>query len=597
MATGLVDARGMDRLSSRSGGPLADLVLLALLLAGLGMLIVYGRQAGGGYDRAAVIDLSPAALPEYAAMSLSRCLAAFLLSLGFTMVWGSIAAHSRRAERIMIPALDVLQTIPVLSFLPPVTLALISLVPGSEIGLELACILMIFTGQAWNMAFGFYQSIRSIPPALYEVARVNGFGPMKTFLRVELPGSTIGLIYNSMMSFAGGWFFLTTIEMFTLGNRDFRLPGLGSWLATAGQQHDWGLVGIGSLVLIVLIVGTDQLLFRPLLVWAQRFKIEDQEDRIQPRSWLVTLFRRSTAVRTIRYRLTRRRQAREARRARAAVHREPVRRRSARGVGPRATRHAGLVLRWSLCAMLVALTGWGLFALLGILRPLPLSGDDGAPGWTDVLAGLGLSLLRVVAVLVIGSIWTIPLGLVIGRSVRARAILGPIIQVVASYPAPAYFVLITVWLTSVGTPFWFIAPVLMLLGSQWYILFNAMGGATSIPAEFSEMARVYRMSRWTRLCRVDLPAMFPYLITGWVTAAGGAWNTTIVAEYVQTGTGPETVRKTPGIGELIATATDAGNYPLLAASTLSLAVFVIVFNRLVWHRLYRLSSTRFNLQT
>ena len=210
---------------------------MGLLLAFLGVLMLYGRQVSGAYAREVPIDLSIGALPGYAALSLARCLAAFMLSLIFTLVWGSIAAHSRRAERVMIPALDILQTIPVLSFLPPVTLALITLIPGSEIGLELACILMIFTGQAWNMAFGFYQAIRSLPPSLYEVARVNRFGAMRTFFRIELPGSTLALIYNSMMSFAGGWFFLTTIEMFTLGNRDFRLTGIGSWLS--GMNQAW----------------------------------------------------------------------------------------------------------------------------------------------------------------------------------------------------------------------------------------------------------------------------------------------------------------------------------------------------------------------
>jgi NitT/TauT family transport system permease protein len=210
---------------------------------------------------------------------------------------------------------------------------------------------------------------------------------------------------------------------------------------------------------------------------------------------------------------------------------------------------------------------------------------------------LTCSFGRVLAVLLVGSLWAIPVGLFIGRSERLRSWLGPVVQVVASYPAPAYFVIITVGLGSVGTPFWFIAPLLMLMGSQWYILFNAMGGASSIPADLSEMSRTYRLGWWERVRRVDLPAMFPFLVTGWVTAAGGAWNTTIVAEYVQTGIGQADVRMTTGIGSLIAYATDQGDYALLAGSTLALAVFVIIFNRLVWHRLYGLSATRFNLQT
>jgi NitT/TauT family transport system permease protein len=239
---------------------------------------------------------------------------------------------------------------------------------------------------------------------------------------------------------------------------------------------------------------------------------------------------------------------------------------------------------------------WGLFELIRLLVPLRWSSDSGS-GWAEVLAGLGLSFARVVAVLLVGSIWTIPLGLVIGRSGRLRGLLGPIVQVVASYPAPAYFVMLTVALGSAGTPFWFIAPLLMLMGSQWYILFNAMGGASAIPADLLEMARVQRLGWWARFRKVEAPAMLPFLVTGWVTAAGGAWNTTIVAEYVQTSAGPEGVRETLGIGSLIASATDHGDYALLAASTLSLAAFVIVFNRLVWHRLYGLCASRYNLQS
>ncbi|MDP6987800.1 MAG: ABC transporter permease subunit [Phycisphaerales bacterium] len=599
MAVGLVGARNLGQLSRRTPSVGGDVVLVGLLLALLGVLMLYGRQVSGAYAREVPIDLSIGALPAYAALSLARCLAAFMLSLLFTLVWGSIAAHNKRAERFMIPALDILQTIPVLSFLPPVTLALITLIPGSEIGLELACILMIFTGQAWNMAFSFFQAIRSLPPSLYEVARVNRFGAVRTFFRIELPGSTLPLIYNSMMSFAGGWFFLTTIEMFTLGNKDFRLPGIGSWLATAQQSHQWGLVGIGSVVLIILIVGADQLMFRPLLVWAQRFKIEDQEGQRPPRSWVVSLWRASPLVRMAHRRRDARRRSKLVEKSGMPVGPvEPARRSDReRPIHSSRRRPVRSAMRWLLVCVAFAAMGWGLFLLIQTVRPLPMVSEGVSRGWLDVGWGLTCSFGRVLAVLLVGSLWAIPVGLFIGRSERLRSWLGPVVQVVASYPAPAYFVIITVGLGSVGTPFWFIAPLLMLMGSQWYILFNAMGGASSIPADLSEMSRTYRLGWWERVRRVDLPAMFPFLVTGWVTAAGGAWNTTIVAEYVQTGIGQADVRMTTGIGSLIAYATDQGDYALLAGSTLALAVFVIIFNRLVWHRLYGLSATRFNLQT
>jgi len=564
-------------------------VVLGLLLAAVGLLILYGRQVSDGYVREAPVELSLSALPAYAGLSLARCLAAMVLSLAFTLVYGSIAAHSRRGERFMIPALDVLQTIPVLSFLPPVTLALIALVPGSELGLELACVIMIFTGQAWNMAFGFYQSIRGVPPALYEVAAVHRLGPLRTFFKIELPASTIGLIYNSMMSFAGGWFFLTTIEMFTLQNRDFRLPGIGSWLAMAQQQHRWGLVVVGSLVLIILIVGTDQLLFRPLLCWAQRFKVEEQESQTPARSWVVNLWKRAPLLRAMRRRRARRKEH-DPKVGRVGTRSKPV------SPSPSSGRARG-VARSLVRLLFVGFGLAGLWALVRLVQPLTWSGRDGSEGWLDVGLGLAASFGRVMAVLIVGSLWAIPVGLAIGRSARLRAWLGPVVQVVASYPSPAYFVVLTVALTSLGMPFWLTAALLMLMGSQWYILFNAMSGAMAIPAELTELSSAYRLSRWRRLWRVDLPAMFPALVTGWVTAAGGAWNTTIVAEYIQTGTTASDVLATVGIGDLIASATDRGDFALLAASTLSLAVFIVIFNRLVWNRLYRLCASRFNLQT
>ncbi len=591
MAIGLVSSQGLSQLSRRSGGLATDAILAAILFGGIGMLMLYGRQVTGTYVREVPMDLTVGALPGYAAMSLARCLAAFMLSLIFTLIWGSIAAHHRRAERIMIPALDILQTIPVLSFLPPVTLAMITLVPGREIGLEIACIVMIFTGQAWNMAFGFYQSIKSIPRTLYEVAAINGFGPIRTFARIEVPGAMIGLIFNSMMSFAGGWFFLTAIEMFTLGNRNYRLPGIGSWLATAQQEHEWGLVAIGSGVLIVLIVATDQIVFRPLLVWAQRFKLEEQQDADPPTSWVVSLWRRSPLIRMMARRRMRIRMKRQShRRTWSTPHKEATPQASSFWSG------VGRLCRWCIMALVLALSIWGMIVLLRMVLPLSWSGGAGSD-WLTVILGIAASCARVVIVLIVGSIWAIPLGLAIGRSPGMRRVLGPVVQVVASYPAPAYFVAITVALSGVGTPFWFIAPLLMLMGSQWYILFNAMGGASSIPADLLEMARVHRLSRWERFRRVEAPAMFPSIVTGWVTAAGGAWNTTIVAEYVQIGAHADEIDSVIGIGSVISRATDTGDYALLAAATLGLAFFVVLFNRLVWHKLYALCATRYNLQT
>lgn len=565
---------------------LADGTCLLLVAAGLGLLILLGRQAAAPHRAAVVIDLSLDALPGYALLSLGRGFAAYVLSLGFTLVYGTVAAHNPRAERWMIPALDVLQSIPVLGFLPGLVLALIALFPSRELGLEIACVLMIFTGQVWNMTFSFHGSLRAIPPALREAAAINRLSGWQVFRLLEVPAAMIGLVWNSMMSMAGGWFFLTVTEAFTLRNRDYRLPGIGSYMNEAIQTGDGTAMAGAVVVMTALIVLVDQILWRPLVAWSARFKVEDVGAGENPQSWLLTLLQHSRL-----YSWVAAMRAWRSARFRIGSPGAPRARPLPAGLIP-LFQTARPALRWLSLAVLSGLACWGLWSLLGLLLALPLRDAATGADWFDVLLALLASFLRTGAAVLLGAAWALPAGILIGRSPTWSRRLQPIIQVLASFPAPMVFPLVTLLLAWLGVPFSAGCVVLMLLGTQWYILFNVIAGATAIPADLCEAAAMCGTGRvrcWTVLY---VPTVFPYLVTGLVTAAGGAWNATIVSEYVQTETGTFIAF---GLGSLISGATAAGNFPLLAAAVLTMAVSVVLLNRLFWKRLYRLAESRYSL--
>jgi NitT/TauT family transport system permease protein len=519
------------------------------------------------------IDLSPWALPGYALLSLSRGLAAYAISLVFTLAYGYWAARDHRAERVLVPLLDVLQSVPVLGFMPGLVLSLVALFPRSNLGLELSAVLMIFTGQAWNMTFSFYRSVRAVPPVQLEVARHYRFPWWQRFRQVELPSATIGLVWNSMMSMAGGWFFLMVSEAFVLGDRDFRLPGLGAYMSVAVARGDGVAMASAVLAMTVMIVALDQLLWRPVVVWAQRFRQDEGAgDGAAARSWFLELVRRSRLVRAVRLRLARRPRA-------------------ARGATP-AAREASARSPWIprllsglLFLALLGLLALGAVELLRLIRHLP------GAAWLSTLAAAGITLLRVLAAVTLGTLWALPAGLAIGLSPRLSRLLQPVVQVVASFPAPMLFPAVVALLAAFGVGLGWGSVVLMLLGTQWYILFNVMAGAMAMPADLREAAASYRIGGWQRFRTLLLPAVFPYLVTGWVTAAGGAWNASIVSEYVafrgQT-------QATFGLGARISAAAEAADFPLLAASVVVMSAAVVLFNRLVWRPLNDLAERRYS---
>jgi NitT/TauT family transport system permease protein len=563
-----------------------ELLFLLLVASAVGATVMMAREAAAPYHEKTVIDLSLRSLPGYAVLSLCRGFVAYALSLAFTLVYGNAAAHHPRAERFMLPALDVLQAVPVLGFLPGLVLAMVALFPGREIGLEIACVVMIFTAQAWNMTFSFHGSVRAIPQPLREVAAVGGLGRWQTFRLLELPAAMIGLVWNSMMSMAGGWFFLTVTEAFTLGNRDYRLPGIGSYMSEAIGRGDARAVVAAIVAMTLMIVAVDQVFWRPVVVWSQRFKMEDTARPDAAQSWLLNLLRRSrlyTALRRVAGR-------RGERRGRSPVVAPGPRRRSTYlDAGPR---RAALPLRWVAVGVVGTAAAWGAWALVRLLAALPLAGSPGGDDWLHVVLARCASFARTSSAVLLGAAWALPAGVMLGLSQRWSQRLQPLVQVVASFPAPMLFPLVTLALVSLRVPFGVGCVALMLLGAQWYILFNVIAGASAIPADLKEAAEAYSIGRWQRWTRLYVPCVLPYLLTGLVTAAGGAWTATIVSEYVQSG---GRTYAAFGLGSTLSRATAAGNCPLLCAAVVTMAAFVVVLNRLLWKRLYRFAEARYTL--
>jgi NitT/TauT family transport system permease protein len=564
----------------RRGGWIDLLLVLGVAGVLFGLVDLVG-QATAAHRPKVEIDLSPWALPRYTFYSFTRGMAAYVLSLAFTLVYGYWAAKDQAAERVLIPLLDVLQSIPVLSFLPAFVILLVSLFPGSNIGLELAAVLNIFTGQVWNMVFSFFHSLRSIPADKLEVAAVFRFTAWQKAKWVELPSTAIGLIWNSMMSMAGGWVFLSIIETFRLGEEDYRLPGIGSYLREAQESENiWAMIW-GILALVLMIVALDQLLWRPVVVWAQKFRVEDDASGPAAESWVLNWLHRSRLIRWMRMGW-RRGVVRRADRA-PTLPPEPVHAAASPDQSPAWGRAVSLVA----LVILLALLAYGMVALVRLLW------DVSAYDWGRIAVAAAWSFGRVTLATALGTLWVVPVGLAIGLSPRLATWLQPVVQVVASFPAPILFPILLIGMTMIGMSLDVGAMFLMLLGTQWYILFNVVSGAMAIPADLREAARAYRLPLWQRLRHLYLPAIFPFLVTGWVTAAGGAWNLSIAAEFFTLK--DKSVIEATGLGALIARASEAKDFPLLAASTLVLAAIVVSINRTVWRSLYRLAETRYTL--
>jgi len=552
-----------------------DLVVVLTGCALLYGLIRLGHQWTGVKRPVVEIDLSPWSLPMYTFFSMMRGLAAYVISLAFTLVYAFWAAKDSRAEKLLIPILDILQSIPVLGFMPGLVLALVAIFPHSNMGLELAAVLMIFTGQAWNMTFSLYHSLKSVPEDLQEAATVYGFSWWERLKWVELPYGTTGLVWNSMMSMAGGWFFLMITEAFKLGDQDFRLPGLGSYMSVAVEKGNVPAMLWAIAAMVAMIVFLDQVLWRPVVVWAQRFRVEDTAQGEQPRSWLLRLLRRSRLVRVMEARRTHRRHL-------AMGKGKPTRK-------VRAVKAASTVQRWlanGALLVLLAIIVWAAVSLVRYLADIP------GHMWSYLAKAGGLTLVRVLVSTFLGTLWAVPAGLAIGLSPRLSRVLQPVVQVAASFPAPMLFPIVIAALAHFHIGLNYGCVLLMLLGTQWYILFNVIAGAMAIPGDLKEAATSFRLSTWQRFKVLYLPATFPFLVTGWVTAAGGAWNASIVAEYYDF---QGVTLKTFGLGATVSQAAYERNLTLLAAGVLLMSAIVVIFNRLVWKPAYHLAHTRYSL--
>jgi len=559
---------------------LIDVVLFLAVGAVLYALLSVAPTAMHRPTPSVTIDLRPSVLPAYTVLSFLRMVEAYVLSLIFTLVVGYAAAHNRQAERILIPMLDILQSIPVLSFLPAVLLAMIALFPGQTLGLEVGAVLLIFTGMVWNMAFSFYHSLLTIPPDLMEAARMFRLSPWRRLISMELPAGVIGLVWNSMLSWAGGWFFLMACESFTLVDKSFTLPGLGSYLAVASSKGDFRAILWGLGTLIALIVTLDQFVWRPMIVWSQRFKMELAEDPSPPHSWFLDLLRRSDAL--------------AAGQRAIATLLAAVTRRGSRAIDatmrtvPRVRGTSRLASAWwiLLGVLVVGVAVAGGSALIGMLAKVR------PPEWRQIAVGAGATTVRVAIALLITFAWTVPVGVYIGLRPRVAKIAQPLAQIAASVPATALFPVLLLLLVRVRGGLNVASVLLMLLGTQWYVLFNVIGGATGIPRDLIESAEVLKLRGWMLWRSLWLPAVFPYLVTGGLTAQGGAWNASIVSEYV---TFSGKTLQTTGLGSLIAASSQNGNYPLLAASTVTMAAIVVVLNRFGWRRAMRAAEERYHL--
>ncbi|RZU39673.1 ABC transporter permease [Edaphobacter modestus] len=566
-------------------------VVLDLCVAGIGLACFYGVVQLASYWfghplPAITISLSPRALPRYAFYSIVRIWLAYALSLLFAIGYGYTAAYNRRVEALMIAGLDILQSIPVLSFLPGVMLAMVALFPSRQIGVEMGAIILIFTGQVWNIAFSFYSSLKSIPRELREAAMVYRFSPWQRLVELELPYAAIGLVWNSMVSVAGGWFFLMACEMFVLGPRDFRLPGLGSYLQTAASTGNGVAITWGLITMIAIIVATDQLLWRPVIAWSDKFKFEQVETTSRVRSPLLHLLQHSRGLHTLRNHTIQ--PLTEAIYQRLAYNRRPSAGGAAQSsiLSRKSRERLNAMLRGVALLLVIGGVLYAAFHALSLLREVQRA------EFLQILEGAVATFLRVNTALLLASAWTIPAGVAIGFHPRLARVAQPVAQIAASVPATALFPVILMALVKMGGGLGVGSILLMMLGTQWYILFNVIAGAMAIPTDLREVATLFHFTTAQRWRTLILPGIFPYLITGLVTASGGAWNASIIAEYFRL---KNQTFETTGLGAVISAATDSGKFEILLLATIVMAGMVVTINRLVWRPLYRLAETRYRV--
>ena len=556
-----------------------DLIALPLVL---GTLLLVGRGAHEmaaplEVTRNAAISLDPGALPGYALRTTLRMFAALLASLLFTFTYATLAAKSRRAELLLIPALDVLQSVPVLGFLSFTIVAFLTAFPGSTLGPECAAIFAIFTSQAWNMAFSFYQSLRTVPADLAEVSRGYRLSAWQRFWRLEVPFAMPGLVWNTMMSMSGGWFFVVASEAITVGDRTIALPGIGSYVAAAIAAKDYGAIGWAVLTMLLVIAAYDQLMFRPLVAWADKFRMDQTAGATGSASWVLRLIQRTRTMRGMLglliapLRLTLRLTFR--------WPKSPV---------PVRVLPLPSVPAWLLDAAWLGLGGlaaaYGVKLIVDFVTP-----TLGLPDFIETFR-LGLiTLARVLSLIALATLVWVPVGVWIGLRPRLASAVQPAAQFLAAFPANLLFPVAVVLIVRYGLdPDIWLSP-LMVLGTQWYILFNVIAGASAFPNDLREAAAMFRVRGWNWWRKAILPGLFPYYVTGAITASGGSWNASIVAEVVSWG---DTRLEADGLGAYIARATTDGDYPRIVLGIAAMSVFVILTNRVLWRPLYRYAERR-----
>jgi NitT/TauT family transport system permease protein len=520
-------------------------------------------------------SLDPRNLPEYAARTTLRMLLAMALSLLFTFTYATLAAKSRSAERLLVPLLDILQSVPILGFISVTVVFFMSLAPGRVLGAEFASIFAIFTSQAWNMAFSFYQSLRTVPGELEEAARNFRLSAWMRFWRLDVPFAIPQLIWNMMMSMSGSWFFVVASEAISVGNTTVTLPGIGSYIALAIERRDLAAVSwaIGTMLVVILIY--DQVLFRPLVAWADRFRFEQEPGVPAPQSWVFDVLRRSRIIErltepfAVLWRLSLR----------------PPRTDKSRSGAP--AKRAGRIWMFPFAAfavVLAALAFWQVakFAATGIaLRDVGVT----------VLLGFA-TLARVVVLIAIATLVWVPIGVWVGTRPRVALLVQPVAQFLAAFPANLLFPIVVSGIVAwqLNPNIW-LSP-LMILGTQWYILFNVIAGAAAIPAELRSVADNLRVRGWLWWRRIALPAVLPYYVTGAITASGGSWNASIVAEVASWG---DEHLQADGLGAYIAEQTDAGDFHHIVLGIAVMSLFVVVVNRVFWRPLYRYAERKFRL--
>jgi len=557
-----------------------DAVALPIVLGFIALMAYSGQQAAVPFQIGDQIPISldPTNLPEYALRTVLRMAVALIVSLVFSLVYAALAAKSRQAEKLLIPVLDILQSVPILGFEAIAMVPFIRLFPGQLIGAECAAIFAIFTSQAWNMTFSLYQSFRTVPGELKEAARMYHLTPMQTFWRLEVPHAMPGLVWNTMMSVSGGWFFVVASEAFTVDNNDITLPGIGSYIKVAIDQRNLAAIfyAIGAMLIVILM--SDQLLFRPMLAWSQKFKNELSGEEQLERPWFLIALQRArffdligAAYDWISGGFT----------ALTRLVLPPGK------TKPLETSEASKIVDVVVSVVFAAGALYAAWALVKyITDAVPLSEIEHV-----ALLG-GVTALRVIILIGVASVIWVPIGVWIGLRPKLAQSVQPVIQFLAAFPANLFFPIFVVLIVryTLNTDIW-LSP-LMILGTQWYILFNVIGGTMAIPSELHYAAQNLRVRRWLWWKRIILPGIFPAYVTGALTAAGGSWNAAIVAEIVQWG---DTTLTATGIGAYISQVKAAGDFPRTALGIGMLCVYVILFNRLLWRRLYNLAAEKLRL--